>query len=82
MATTFHELDVVALREPIHSAGLWEGDEGTIVNVHRKGTSYTVEFMRNEETIAVVEVPATKLRRVWKYTPSLQHDDISDQIAK
>jgi len=68
MAKKFDELDVVALTDPIHDHGLWDGDEGTVVHVHRGG-SYSVEFVRGGDTIGVVEVPASKLRLVWRYSP-------------
>lgn len=73
MTEKFGELDVVALKAPMHDRGLWAGEEGTIVNVHRGGASYTVEFMRGDETIDVVEIPAGKLRRIWAYTPQAAH---------
>ncbi len=59
------EHDTVVLTSDVPEHGLAEGDVGTIVMMHADGAGYEVEFVTLEgETVAVVTLPASKVRPV------------------
>lgn len=59
------EHDYVALTQDLPAEGLYAGDVGTVVHIHRGGTAYEVEFMTlTGQTIAVATVDSSKLRPV------------------
>jgi NAD(P)H-nitrite reductase large subunit len=60
------EFDVVALTTSLPAYGLIEGDTGTVVDIHPAYKMCTVEFTRNEKTVAVVGIHAEDLRVVWR----------------
>lgn len=66
-----HELIVLTCDMP--DDGLKAGDLGTVVQVHRDGVAYEVEFTDERgDTIAVTTVEADQLRRAterdWRRT--------------
>ena len=64
MTTAFHELDVVALRRDIPSAGLKTGDVGTVVRTYSP-TSLEVEFVTASGlTQALLTLEAADVRPV------------------
>ena len=78
MTGRIDEFDAVALLAPIPAdgialshlpagEGLKNGDEGAVVDIihHNRGW-VTVEFFRNGKTVAVTDVPLTRLRLTWQ----------------
>lgn len=72
-----HEFDVVALSVPLPDAHMYDGsdslrigDRGTIVDASPDGRYLTVEFFRNEETVAIETVTPGQVRLVWQYVPT------------
>jgi len=64
-----HERVVLTADVPDHA--LQAGDVGTIVHAYAKETAYEVEFVALDgETVAVVTLPAEKLRDV-------RHDELT-----
>lgn len=60
-----HELDQVALTIDLPEVHLMAGDVGTVVDVTPNGKQYTLEFFNFDgETIAVVPVAASQVRRI------------------
>ncbi len=78
MTGRIDEFDGVALLAPIPAdeiaishlpagEGLANGDEGAVVDaMYRDRGWVTVEFFRNGQTVAVTDVPLTRLRLIWK----------------
>lgn len=59
------ELDQIVLKEDLPAVGLFAGDIGTVVLIHRNGKGYEVEFVALDgETIAVVALYADQLRSI------------------
>lgn len=59
--------DEIALSHLPAGEGLKNGDEGAVVDaVYRDRGWVTVEFFRNGKTVAVTDVPLTRLRLKWK----------------
>jgi hypothetical protein len=59
----FKDLDVVALTVDVPTLGLREGDVGTIVDVHRDGKAFEVEFVAsNGRTIALETFDIAQIR--------------------
>jgi hypothetical protein len=59
------EHDTVVLTDDLPEHSLAKGDVGTIVMTHADGAGYEVEFVTLEgETLAVVTLPAAKVRPV------------------
>lgn len=60
-----NEHDIIVLADDLPEQGLVKGDVGTVVMTHADGTGYEVEFVTLEgETVAVVTLPASKVRPV------------------
>ena len=60
------ELDVVVLTTPLPAYGLEAGDSGTVVDAYPDDDNYTVEFTRDERTVAIAAVHAENVRVVWR----------------
>ena len=61
------EFDLVVLTTNLPTEGLTIGDVGTIVDIHRDGEGFTVEFMTLDGlTIAIVVLDATQIRPIMK----------------
>lgn len=59
------EFSRIVLTEDVPRAGLRAGDFGTVVDVHRGGEGYTVEFFSLKgETVAVETLFASQVRPV------------------
>jgi len=71
---TLHELDTVQLLVALPDAPLeypemgdaplHPGDRGAIVFAYDNGESFTVEFFRDGDTVAIAEVTAAQIRHV------------------
>ncbi|MFN8448988.1 MAG: DUF4926 domain-containing protein [Anaerolineae bacterium] len=60
-----HELDQVALTVDLPDQRLKSGDVGTVVDITPNGKQVTLEFFNFDgETIAVVPVSASQVRRI------------------
>lgn len=61
------ELDQIVLTADLPNEGLKAGDVGTIVDIHRVGEAFEVEFMTLAgETVAVTTVLASQVRPIGK----------------
>ena len=61
------ELDQIVLTSDLPNEGLKAGDVGTIVDIHRRGEAFEVEFMTLAgETVAVTTVLASQARPIGK----------------
>lgn len=61
------ELDQIVLTSDLPNEGLKAGDVGTIVDIHRRGEAFEVEFMTLAgETVAVTTVLASQVRPIGK----------------
>jgi hypothetical protein len=60
-----NEHDTVVLVGDLPEHGLEDGDVGTVVLAHVGGAGYEVEFVALDgETVAVVSLPASRVRRI------------------
>ena len=61
------ELDQIVLTADLPNEGLKAGDVGTVVDIHRDGEAFEVEFMTLAgETVAVTTVLASQVRPIGK----------------
>jgi hypothetical protein len=61
------EFDLVVLTTNLPDEGLKIGDVGTVVDIHRNGEGFTIEFMTLDgQTVAVVTLDAVKVRPIMK----------------
>jgi hypothetical protein len=61
------ELDQIVLTSDLPNEGLKAGDVGTIVDIHRRGEAFEVEFMTLAgETVAVTTILASQVRPIGK----------------
>ena len=61
------EFDLVVLTTNLPTEGLTIGDVGTVVDIHRGGEGFTVEFITLDgQTIAIVVLDATQIRPIIK----------------
>jgi Domain of unknown function (DUF4926) len=61
------EFDLVVLTTNLPKEGLTVGDVGTVVDIHRNGEGFTVEFTTLDgHTVAVVTLEAVKIRPIMK----------------
>jgi hypothetical protein len=61
------ELDQIVLTSDLPNEGLKAGDVGTIMDIHRRGEAFEVEFMTLAgETVAVTTILASQVRPIGK----------------
>ena len=61
------EFDLVVLTTNLPKEGLKIGDVGTVVDIHRNGEGFTVEFMTLDgQTVAAVALEAANIRPIMK----------------
>ena len=61
------EHDRVGLREEVPDQGLKGGDVGTVIDIHKKGEAYEVEFVALDgETLAIATLAASQIRSVQR----------------
>ena len=61
------EHDRVVLREEVPVQGLKAGGVGTVIDIHKKGEAYEVEFVALDgETLAIATLAASQIRSVQR----------------